>query len=91
MSLIEISQCHEADVFWTERQEKIAEGHYKLKRVAHCVDCQAECQVDEVCETCRGTGEIDTDESDGEGHTMRGVGTTKCPDCTPDPEPYEDS
>ena len=31
-----------------------------------------------VCQECFGTGEISTDESDGEGHTMRGVGTRKC-------------
>lgn len=31
-----------------------------------------------VCVECGGTGIISTDESDGEGHTMRGVGTQKC-------------
>lgn len=31
-----------------------------------------------VCEWCEGTGEVATDEDDGEGHTMRGVGTKKC-------------
>lgn len=30
------------------------------------------------CEECRGTGEVSTDEDDGEGHTMQGVGTEKC-------------
>ena len=30
------------------------------------------------CEDCGGTGEISTDESDGEGHIMRGVGSKKC-------------
>lgn len=33
---------------------------------------------EEVCEWCEGTGEVATDEEDGEGHTMRGVGTRKC-------------
>ena len=32
-----------------------------------------------VCAHCLGTGEVSTDESDGEGHTMVGVGTTSCP------------
>lgn len=36
------------------------------------------------CETCGGEGEVATDEDDGEGHTMRGVGTAKCPDCGPE-------
>lgn len=30
------------------------------------------------CATCGGTGEVSTDESDGEGNIMRGVGTEKC-------------
>ena len=30
------------------------------------------------CATCGGTGEVATDEDDGEGHIMRGVGTQKC-------------
>lgn len=33
---------------------------------------------EDVCEWCGGTGEVATDEDDGEGHTMRGVGTKKC-------------
>ena len=31
-----------------------------------------------VCIECKGTGEVRTDEDDGEGHIMRGVGTEKC-------------
>lgn len=30
------------------------------------------------CAYCDGTGEVATDEDDGEGHIMRGVGTQKC-------------
>jgi len=30
------------------------------------------------CEYCGGTGEVSTDESDGEGHIERGVGSQKC-------------
>jgi len=30
------------------------------------------------CAKCGGTGEVATDESDGEGNIMRGVGTAKC-------------
>lgn len=43
-----------------------------------CKKCNRLCQVEEVCEYCLGTGEIPTDEDDGEGHTARGVGTRKC-------------
>lgn len=38
-------------------------------------------QVEIVCDECLGEGEVATDESDGEGHTMRGVGTRKCHKC----------
>lgn len=41
-----------------------------------CGDCLEHCEY--VCEMCEGTGEVSVDEDDGEGHTMRGVGTQKC-------------
>lgn len=43
-----------------------------------CETCKQECDVEEVCDDCLGTGEIVTDEDDGEGHVMRGVGNRKC-------------
>ena len=43
-----------------------------------CSKCKKECEVEEVCAYCLGDGEYSTDESDGEGHIMRGVGTQKC-------------
>jgi len=36
---------------------------------------------DDVCQTCGGEGVVPCDESDGEGHTMKGVGEEPCPDC----------
>ena len=35
----------------------------------------------QLCELCGGTGEIATDEDDGEGHTLRGVNSELCPKC----------
>ena len=35
-------------------------------------------EEEDKCEWCDGTGEVATDEDDGEGHLMRGVGTKKC-------------
>jgi hypothetical protein len=43
-----------------------------------CLTCKTAEYDDEVCEECGGTGEVATDEDDGEGHLMRGVGTSKC-------------
>lgn len=34
-----------------------------------------------VCQECCGKGEVATDEDDGEGHLMRGVGRVPCPFC----------
>lgn len=34
--------------------------------------------VEGKCSECDGTGEVPADEDDGQGHTMRGVGTQKC-------------
>jgi len=34
--------------------------------------------IEIVCSDCHGTGEVSVAESDGEGHTMQGVGTQKC-------------
>ena len=41
-----------------------------------CKDCKEHCEF--VCADCGGTGEIAVDETDGEGHTMKGVGSQKC-------------
>lgn len=38
----------------------------------------AKITAEERCSECLGTGEVSCDESDGEGHIMRGVGTQKC-------------
>lgn len=54
-----------------------------------CPRCKGECEVEEVCAYCLGDGEYSTDESDGEGHIMRGVGTQKC-HCTIDEDDYDD-
>jgi hypothetical protein len=43
-----------------------------------CNKCGLGCKVAEACSDCFGTGEITTDESDGEGHIMVGVGHKKC-------------
>lgn len=53
-----------------------------------CSKCKKECEVEEVCAYCLGEGEYSTDESDGEGHIMRGVGTQKC-HCTKQEEEYD--
>ncbi len=35
-------------------------------------------QIEIICSACLGEGEVPSDEDDGEGHVMRGVGIEKC-------------
>lgn len=44
----------------------------------------------QMCEDCNDEGEVSTDESDGEGHIMRGVGSRKCICKIPEPEDNRD-
>lgn len=41
-----------------------------------CPGCKEHCEA--ICADCEGTGEVAVDVDDGEGHTMRGVGSQKC-------------
>jgi len=58
--------------------EDIAEGRLLKEQTAGMVDGTVKYDKEERCEHCNGTGEVNTDEDDGEGHIMRGVGTTQC-------------
>lgn len=70
-----ISKCHRAEA-WEMSESKL----YR------CSKCKEKCEVEEVCAFCLGDGEVSTDEQDGEGHTMRGVGTQTCPCSVKEPE-----
>ena len=54
-----------------------------------CTRCGKYCEAEEVCIDCLGTKEVSTDVDDGEGHTMRGVGTEKCRRCTLSTKDYD--
>lgn len=43
-----------------------------------CLEFNIKTTEEGECAECGGTGEVATDEDDGEGHIMRGVGTAKC-------------
>lgn len=62
-----------------------------LKHCKHQDDFVEKCyhvECNQVCpyRICDGSGEINTDVDDGEGHTMRGVGSSRCPCSTGDRE-----
>jgi len=76
MATIEVSKCCLADL--VEDFKENPRDHHDPIEIYTCSKCKKECEVEEVCEFCYGEGEVSTDESDGEGHIMRGVGTQKC-------------
>ncbi len=73
---IEVSVCCKAGV--VEDSKTDPRDHHNSIPICTCSKCKQECQVENVCEYCRGDGEVSVDETDGEGHMMSGVGTEKC-------------
>lgn len=76
METVEVSKCCRADL--VEDFKENPRDHHDPIEIYTCSKCKKECEVEEVCAYCFGEGEYPVDESDGEGHTMRGVGTQKC-------------
>lgn len=74
--IIEISKCCKNSVY--EDFKDNPRDHHDPIEIYRCSKCKLECEIEEACELCLGTGEVSVDESDGEGHIMRGVGTRKC-------------
>jgi hypothetical protein len=87
METTEVSNCCHAEL--VEDYKTSWNDHHDLIEIYTCADCKKECEVEEVCADCLGEGEYSTDESDGEGHIMRGVGTQKC-HCSIEEEEYDD-
>lgn len=67
------------DGFFSNGVENNPEQNYKGRELTDEFRETIESRgFDLVCEFCDGTGEVSTDESDGEGHIMRGVGSQPC-------------
>jgi len=82
--MITVSTCCKEEAF--EDFKENPRDHHDPIEIYTCSKCKKECDVEDVCAYCYGEGEYSVDESDGEGHIMRGVGTQKCvrePDCEP--------
>ena len=71
--LVEMSQTIEDGPFFDSR-EKDVNIIYDRNGVVGLMKVSSEYR----CERCHGSGEVATDESDGEGHIMRGVNLEKC-------------
>ena len=72
---MEIEQIYYCQKCRKEVFEEDGDINFNFLKPEH-IGCGGE--VEKVCAECLGTGEISTDEDDGEGHIARGVGSQKC-------------
>jgi hypothetical protein len=74
---IEVSKCCRANPI--EDFKDNPRDHHDPEPVYTCSKCKQECEVEEVCEECLGTGEVTVDEQVylGEPHAAP-IGTEKC-------------
>ena len=77
MSTIEVSSCCKAPLVEDYRDNP--RDHHDPIEIYTCEKCKKECEVEEVCEDCLGTGEVDTMEQvyANEPHTAP-IGTRAC-------------
>lgn len=78
METIEVSVCCKAEVI--EGFKDNPRDHHDPIEIYTCVKCEKECDVEDVCAECGGTGEVSVMEAvyPGEPH-MADIGTQKCP------------
>lgn len=74
---IEVSMCCKAEL--VESFKDNPRDHHDPIEIYTCAKCKKECDVDDVCEVCLGTGEVSTMEAvyPGEPH-MADIGTRAC-------------
>lgn len=84
---IEVSKCCKAKPIYKARGVYVGNG-WKVPHL--CAQCRNGCEVIKVCEYCRGTGEVDEDETDASGNIARGVNTKKCICQLHEPEEADD-
>lgn len=76
METISISKCCRVEA--VEDYKDNPKDHHDPIPIYICKKCKLECEVEDVCEDCFGTGEVSYDERDNDGNWQRGVGTRKC-------------
>ena len=69
--IIEVSKCCRADL--VEDLKDNPRDHHDPIEIYTCSKCKKECEVEEVCEDCRGTGVVF--ENEYEKGQLVGVGT----------------
>lgn len=83
METKEVSNCCKAEL--VEDFKTNPRDHHDPIEIYTCAKCKKECEVEEVCERCGGTGEVSVMEPvyAGEPH-MADIGTAPCPECRSD-------
>lgn len=73
----EVSNCCQAAL--VEDYKDNPRDHHDPIEIYTCAKCHKECEVEEVCALCDGTGEVTTSEAvyAGEPH-MADIGTERC-------------
>lgn len=89
MSTILISKCHREIAL--EDYKDNPRDHHDPIAIYRCPKCHEECDVEEVCDECLGTGEVTVDEQvyAGEPH-MAPIGTRTCICKLPDEDDYQE-
>lgn len=85
---IEVSVCCKATPI--EDTKENPRDHHDPIEIYRCSKCHKECEVEEVCELCNGTGVVDKDERDSDGNIARGVGSEPCMHTLKDEEDEHD-
>lgn len=77
MTTKEVSKCCKAGLVEDTRADP--QDHHNVIDIYTCEKCKLECEVDEVCEICDGTGKVSQSEQvyPGEPH-MADIGEATC-------------
>ena len=74
--MIDVSTCCKATPVEDFRDNP--RDHHDPIEIYTCSECKKECDIEEVCEFCLGTGEIIEDGRDSSGNIERGVNSRRC-------------
>ena len=81
INTIQISICCKADVI--EDFEENPNDHHDPFPIYRCMKCKLSCDVEDVCEECRGDGEVTTMEAvyNDDPSILAPIGSAPCPGC----------
>jgi hypothetical protein len=89
METKEVSNCCKAEL--VEGYKDNPRDHHDPIAIYRCAKCKKECDVEDVCAECGGSGEVSTMEAvyAGEPH-MAPIGSAICRNCYPPEDDFND-